>query len=137
MDEIKEIQPEIDGQQSYEIELAKAGSSTTKERAKASDDFFDEGEGQLTIDVYQTLDEIIVESPIAGVNPDELDINITKTQNVTNTLKISGGSQSDIMAVSNLNTVDSAVAVQTNIANSSGVSGNITQSNVANVINGF
>jgi len=76
MDDIKELQPEGD-QQSYEIELAKSGSSPTKERTKVSDDFFDEGEGQLTIDVYQTADEIIVESPIAGVNPDELDINIT------------------------------------------------------------
>lgn len=37
----------------------------------------DEREGQLAIDVYQTADAIIVESPIAGVNGDDLDINIT------------------------------------------------------------
>lgn len=77
MDDIKELQPEGGDQQEYEVELAKAGSSSLKDRTKSSDDFFDEGEGQLTIDVYQTSDEIVVESPIAGVNPEELDINIT------------------------------------------------------------
>ncbi len=38
---------------------------------------FDDIEGQLTIDVYQTTDNIIVESTIAGVNHDDLDISIT------------------------------------------------------------
>lgn len=40
-------------------------------------DIFDESEGQLTIDVYQTSSSIIVESALAGVNPEELDIAIT------------------------------------------------------------
>ena len=34
-------------------------------------------EGQLTIDVYQTEDEIVVESTIAGVDPDEIEIDAT------------------------------------------------------------
>lgn len=38
---------------------------------------FEEGEGQLTIDVYQTPDEVVVESTIAGVKPEDLDISIT------------------------------------------------------------
>lgn len=38
---------------------------------------FDDFEGQLTIDVYQTPNNIIVESTIAGVNPEDLDISIT------------------------------------------------------------
>ncbi|HOB90050.1 MAG TPA: Hsp20/alpha crystallin family protein [Candidatus Colwellbacteria bacterium] len=37
----------------------------------------EESEGQLTIDVYQTPDEIFVESTIAGVEPEDLDIDIT------------------------------------------------------------
>lgn len=37
----------------------------------------DEGEGQLTVDVYQTPEEIIVESTIAGVKPDDIDIDVT------------------------------------------------------------
>jgi len=43
----------------------------------AEPDIFDESEGQLTIDVYQTPSSIIVESALAGVNPEELDIAIT------------------------------------------------------------
>jgi len=37
----------------------------------------DEGEGQLTVDVYQTPDDIVVESTVAGVKPDEIDIDVT------------------------------------------------------------
>ena len=33
-------------------------------------------EGQLTIDVYQTADEIVIKSTIAGVKPEDLDVNI-------------------------------------------------------------
>lgn len=35
-------------------------------------------EGQLTVDVYQTPDDIIVKTITAGVKPDELDISITR-----------------------------------------------------------
>ncbi len=34
-------------------------------------------EGQLTVDVYQTDTEIVIKSTIAGVKPEDLDINIT------------------------------------------------------------
>lgn len=37
----------------------------------------DEGEGQLTVDVYQTPDEIVVESTIAGVKSDDIDVDVT------------------------------------------------------------
>ncbi|MBI2669825.1 MAG: Hsp20/alpha crystallin family protein [Candidatus Yanofskybacteria bacterium] len=36
-----------------------------------------EEEGQLTVDVYQTEDEIIIKSTIAGVTADDIDISIT------------------------------------------------------------
>lgn len=36
-----------------------------------------EEEGQLTIDVYQTENEIVIKSPVAGVNADDLDVNIS------------------------------------------------------------
>lgn len=35
-----------------------------------------EAEGQLTIDVYQTDDDIVIKSTIAGVKPEDLDVNI-------------------------------------------------------------
>ena len=66
------------------VELAKTESlslkskSAGKKDAAASDsDWLEDGEGQLTIDVYQTPDEIVVESTIAGVDPENLDVNIT------------------------------------------------------------
>jgi len=37
----------------------------------------EESEGQLTIDVYQTDEEIVVESTVAGVEPDDIDIDIS------------------------------------------------------------
>lgn len=36
-----------------------------------------EDEGQLTVDVYQNEDEIIIKSTIAGVTADDMDISIT------------------------------------------------------------
>ena len=36
-----------------------------------------EAEGQLAIDVYQTPDEIVVESTIAGVKGDDIDVDVT------------------------------------------------------------
>lgn len=35
-----------------------------------------EGEGQLTIDVYQTENDIVIKSTIAGVKPEDLDVSI-------------------------------------------------------------
>ena len=37
----------------------------------------EDDEGQLTIDAYQTDDDIIIESTVAGVEPDDIDIDIT------------------------------------------------------------
>jgi HSP20 family protein len=37
-----------------------------------------EGEAQLTVDVYQTPDHIIIRALVAGVRPEELDIAITR-----------------------------------------------------------
>ena len=42
----------------------------------------DDGEGQLTVDVYQTPDEIVIESTSAGVKPDDIDIDV-KSEAVT------------------------------------------------------
>ena len=64
--------------------LAKAENISIKKMKKAdseldffSDDFISEAEGQLTVDVFQTKDEIIIQSTIAGVKEDDLEIDIT------------------------------------------------------------
>ena len=41
-------------------------------------DITDEPEGQLTVDVFQDDDNIYVQSAVAGINTDDLEINITK-----------------------------------------------------------
>jgi len=48
-----------------------------EEETKLDSDIFEEDEGQLTIDVYQNPNDIIIESTIAGVKPEDLDVSIT------------------------------------------------------------
>jgi HSP20 family protein len=74
-----------------EIELAKATTAPValrpkmirikEEREEKTDkaDLWADGEpeGQLTVDVYQTPNDIVVESAIAGVAPDDIDVNVT------------------------------------------------------------
>ncbi len=70
----------FEDQSEPEIELTKAttlGSKTRFSLKKTEDDDDSEPEGQLTIDVYQTATEIVIESAIAGVDPEDLDINVT------------------------------------------------------------
>lgn len=69
----------ISAEEDFGVELAKTeGAAKEKTKAaiseKSSDD---EAEGQLAIDVYQTPSDIIVESAIAGVKPEDIDINVT------------------------------------------------------------
>lgn len=60
----------------YKVEPEDASSEEEKLPAKKSDGD-SESEGKLTIDVYQTPTEIVVESAIAGVKPEDLDINVS------------------------------------------------------------
>ncbi|KKU93806.1 MAG: Protein containing Heat shock protein Hsp20 protein [Candidatus Jorgensenbacteria bacterium GW2011_GWA1_48_13] len=61
-------------------ELAKTKSELKSLRIEANEPpagIDEESEGQLTVDVYQTKDDIIVQSTVAGVAPEDLEINIT------------------------------------------------------------
>lgn len=65
------------------VELAKVKSSSAKiiveddPKSPAMDEDADEIEGQLTVDVYQDGDDIVVQSTVAGVSSDDLDVHIT------------------------------------------------------------
>jgi HSP20 family protein len=65
----------------YEVKFAKNNSTLSHKLHISTDypeeDIDDATEGQLAIDVYQTPDDIVVESAVAGVHPDDLDINVT------------------------------------------------------------
>lgn len=37
----------------------------------------DDAEGQLAVDVYQTKNDVVVKAPVAGVDPDGIDIIVT------------------------------------------------------------
>lgn len=50
-----------------------------KHSSNEEDNWIEEDkEGELTVDVYQTSDYIIVKSMIAGVRPEDLDVTITR-----------------------------------------------------------
>lgn len=53
-------------------ELRRPRKSEWKEEPEA------EGDGQLTVDVYQNANEIIIKTMVAGVRPEDLDISITR-----------------------------------------------------------
>jgi len=40
-------------------------------------DWMEDYEGQLAVDVYQTDDNVVLKAPIAGVRPEDLEISIT------------------------------------------------------------
>lgn len=44
--------------------------------ASSQEDWLSEYEGQLTIDMYQTKDNVIIKSTIAGVRPEDIDVTI-------------------------------------------------------------
>lgn len=80
-DEVKKFFEELSSetQKEYKPELVKSSSAVAREAKSSREDLdiFEENEGQLAIDVFQTPNEIIIESTIAGVKPDDLDISIT------------------------------------------------------------
>ncbi|KKS85106.1 MAG: Protein containing Heat shock protein Hsp20 protein [Parcubacteria group bacterium GW2011_GWA2_43_11] len=71
----------------YEEEAPVRQTSDTRSRGGSATDLRDGreewleeevAEGQLTVDVYQTPDEIVIRSIVAGVRPDDLDISISR-----------------------------------------------------------
>ena len=69
----------------YEEEIPARVAPETRERApeqaeEGGTEWMEEEatEGQLTVDVYQTPDEIVIRSIVAGVRPDDLDISISR-----------------------------------------------------------
>lgn len=72
---------EFKNNKDYEVKFAKSSETSLKQDTELltyeEDEDFDETEGQLAIDVYQTEEDIVIESAIAGVDPDDLDINVT------------------------------------------------------------
>ncbi len=81
-EEPQEIASEGEPLPEFHVELAKAGGAVqTHHRVAAKKSFSEEmnhePEGTLTVDVYQTPSEIVIESAVAGVRPEDLDVMAT------------------------------------------------------------
>ena len=60
-----------------EGDMEDSNDGETQAAAGASqEDWLSEYEGQLTIDMYQTKDNVIIKSTIAGVKPEDIDVTI-------------------------------------------------------------
>ncbi|MBI3255867.1 MAG: Hsp20/alpha crystallin family protein [Candidatus Andersenbacteria bacterium] len=77
-------------QTAYQPEIANedVGSAIEETEVEMDDNFtdettsqpssgYEEQEGQLTVDVFQDDENIVIQSTIAGVSPDDLDVSIT------------------------------------------------------------
>lgn len=59
-----------------EGETEETEAEETPQQTGSSEDWLSEYEGQLTIDMYQTKDNVIIKSTIAGVRPEDIDVTI-------------------------------------------------------------
>lgn len=62
-----EVDAEMEGEEIKDINEAKEKSLTD-----------DDSDGQLAVDVYQTDNDIIIKTMVAGIRPEDLDISITR-----------------------------------------------------------
>ncbi|MDD5489327.1 MAG: Hsp20/alpha crystallin family protein [Candidatus Moranbacteria bacterium] len=67
------IQPQVAPQEDYSVEPT---VQETEAPAEQEESWAGDSEGQLTIDVYQTDNDIVIKSTIAGVKPEDLDVSI-------------------------------------------------------------
>ncbi len=59
-----------------EMTISPSNNSSLQENNSFAQIPQEDGEGQLTIDVYQTDSDIVIKSTIAGVKPEDLDVSI-------------------------------------------------------------
>jgi|TARA_Y100000310_G_scaffold341769_1_gene442006 HSP20 family protein len=70
----------VDDDATFEEPEIKAPAPETPKPSDDREEWMEEenNEGQLTVDVYQTADSIIIKAIVAGVRPDDLDVSITR-----------------------------------------------------------
>src|SRR6266511_2329793 len=67
-------QEEVDDYSTEEAEETE--EETAVQPQQQQEDWLSEYEGQLNIDMYQTKDNVIIKSTIAGVRPEDIDITV-------------------------------------------------------------
>ncbi len=73
--EQEEFEPQL--VKAERIHIEKPENAGSNDENVEAEEEFDEGEGSLAIDVFQTDGDIVVMAPIAGVAVDDLNIDIT------------------------------------------------------------
>lgn len=69
-------EPEEEAEEEEVSEPAQEAASAPAHKAKEGEDWLSDYEGQLNIDMYQTKDNVIIKSTIAGVRPEDIDITV-------------------------------------------------------------
>lgn len=67
-----------DNEETKQISFSDKGVMSSKD-VKREPNWEEEEEAQLTVDVYQTATEVVVQTMVAGVQPDNLSITITRS----------------------------------------------------------
>jgi HSP20 family protein len=62
--------------QAEDEDMGEEGEMVNVQQPASQEDWLSEYEGQLTIDMYQTKDNVIIKSTIAGVKPEDIDVTI-------------------------------------------------------------
>ena len=75
--EPEELAPDVvDSENMEEEEEEVVVSEVPRKPKEANEDWLTDFEGQLNIDMYQTKDNVIIKSTIAGVRPEDIDITV-------------------------------------------------------------
>lgn len=73
LDEEDEFEEEEEERNTKKISMSERNASLSH-----SEENFEDEDGELSVDVYQTPNEIIIEAMLAGVKPEDLQISITR-----------------------------------------------------------
>ncbi|MEK7500434.1 MAG: Hsp20/alpha crystallin family protein [Patescibacteria group bacterium] len=71
------LEQEEYGEEALQEALEEPEVDTEEDFSDEDDEESEEQEGQLTVDVFQDDENIIIQSTVAGVSPDDLDVSIT------------------------------------------------------------
>ena len=75
--EAEELSPDDEvEEQTVVLEEEEVVETPAKEKPSGGEDWLNDYEGQLNIDMYQTKDNVIIKSTIAGVRPEDIDITV-------------------------------------------------------------
>lgn len=79
LDVLNDDEEEFDEEEGFEDEMMEGDLEEPEEEFEDENDNLESSEdGELPIDMYQTGDSIVIRALVAGVNPEDLDIAITR-----------------------------------------------------------